>query len=85
MPTAKNIFLSHMIAYNDAISHESIVEREPAQQRDNARARTMRNGLAVIGFSILEDFFRRRAKEILTKVGQVGWIFKNYLSTSGEF
>lgn len=72
MVAAKVIFLSHMRAYSDALNHESIVGREPAEVRENARARTMRNGLAVIGFSILEDFLRRRAKEILGYIGQAG-------------
>jgi hypothetical protein len=72
MLTARRIFLSHLDAYKDAVDHESIVAREPAEHRENARARMMRNGLAVIAFNILEDFLRRRAKEILSHIGRAG-------------
>jgi hypothetical protein len=77
MAAGKDIFLAHMSAFGDAINHESIVEREPNQHRENARARVMRNGLAVICFSILEEFFRLRAKEVLSHIGRTGIPFEN--------
>ena len=72
MPTAREIFLSHLQAYSDAVNHESVVSGAPSEHRKNARARIIRNGLAVVSFNILEDFLRRRAKEVLAHIGRAG-------------
>ena len=72
MPDARANFFDRIAALGNALNHESIVAGPPAEIVENARARITRNGLAVIGFTIVEDFFRARAQEVLARIGRSG-------------
>jgi hypothetical protein len=68
----------------DRLGHVELVLSDPCvtdgQLGDtikNAKARVLRNGLAVVMFAILEDFIRARTSEILGGVGNLGLTFKD--------
>jgi hypothetical protein len=43
--------------------------RAPTETEHNARARVLRNGLAVVGYALLEDFLRNRTVEVVERIG----------------
>ena len=69
MSTARQSFLERIGAFRTALGEENLVSGEPAEIQRNNTARLLRNGLAVVGFAILEDFLRSRLAEILARVG----------------
>jgi hypothetical protein len=69
VPTARQNFHERLAAYNAAIKEPVIVSGAPSEREHNARARLFRNGLAVMGFGIVEDFVRTRCSEILQRIG----------------
>jgi hypothetical protein len=66
---SRTTFYERLSAYRDALLEPTIVSREPAEVAHNAKARLFRNGLAVMGFAILEDFLRTRIGEVLERIG----------------
>ena len=70
MSSARATFLERLSALKVALNEESLVSRAPAELDRNNTARLLRNGLAVVGFALLEDFLKNRLSEILR---QVGW------------
>jgi len=66
---ARTTFLEHIIAYKGATEADLIVSRAPVEVLHNAQAQLLRNGLAVVGYAILEDFIRTRTAEILSRIG----------------
>jgi len=69
MSRARIAFLERLSAYEDAVEQELIVTRTPTDVIHNARARLLRNGLAVVAFALLEDFIKTRIGEVLERVG----------------
>lgn len=65
MSVARNTFLSRIDALSAAVSNPAIVA--PSLSAANS-AQLFRNGLAVISFSILEDFLRTRVEEIFSAI-----------------
>jgi len=64
-------FLEGMRGFRLARKHPDLVEKMPTDHEHNLRASILRNGIAVIGFSILEHFIRERTGEILQAFGRV--------------
>jgi hypothetical protein len=63
------VFLERLSAYENAVKQELIVTRTPTDVIHNARARLLRNGLAVVAFALLEDFIKTRMGEVFERVG----------------
>jgi hypothetical protein len=55
--------------YRQAVEQEALISKAPSEQDHNARARMLRNGMAVAGYALLEDFLRSRTAEILERIG----------------
>lgn len=66
---SRTTFYERLSAYRGALEEPAIVSQPPNEISHNAKARLFRNGLAVMGFAILEDFIRTRMAEILDRVG----------------
>jgi len=64
--------MSRMGAFKSAIDEKLLVNQEPSNKTHNERAKLLRNGLAVVGFSALEDFINERASEVLKRIGEMG-------------
>ena len=63
-------FFENLDAFNSALVHEFLVTKDPVTQKlHNKRAQILRNGLAVTGFVILEDFVKSRTSEIIQRIG----------------
>lgn len=75
MPDARSTLYERIEALASAINHESVVAGPPSARAENARAKIMRSGLAVITFAILEDFLRSRSREALAYVSRSGNAF----------
>jgi len=69
MSVARHTFMERVTAFKSAVNAPILVSRDPLEVDHNNTARLLRNGLAVVGFAILEDFVRGRLKEILARVG----------------
>lgn len=69
MSKAKKDFINRMKAYESAVTAEILVNKEPTNESHNRRAKILRSGLSVVGFSILEDFIDERSTEVLDRVG----------------
>ncbi len=69
MSKARNIFIQRLKAYKLATEEELIIAKAPSEILHNSRARLYRNGLAVVGFTALEDFLKSRTSEVLTTIG----------------
>jgi hypothetical protein len=71
MATARDRFLRRLQAFNHVVQNTDSLEvlrHQPADRDADDRARLLRNGLAVSGFALLEDFLASRVGEILTRV-----------------
>tara|TARA_R110001592_G_scaffold50524_12_gene156128 strand:- start:868 stop:1797 length:930 start_codon:yes stop_codon:yes gene_type:complete len=69
--SAQSDFLSGMLGFRLALEHEDIVDNAPSDRDHNLRAKTFRNGIAILGFAVLEHFIRRRTGEILDSFHRV--------------
>ena len=69
MSKARHDFISRLRAYRSAVETEILVNKAPTDREHNRRAKILRSGLSVVGFSILEDFIDDRSTEILARVG----------------
>ncbi len=70
MPSAKENFLHRIDAYDKAVAAESVTTQAYQQTEHNLISKLLRNGLSIIAFAILEDFFKSRTGEILTCIGE---------------
>jgi hypothetical protein len=69
MSKARHDFISRLRAYRSAVEAEILVNKAPTDHEHNQRAKILRSGLSVVGFSILEDFIDDRSTEILARIG----------------
>jgi hypothetical protein len=69
MPTAKQNFVARMANFQKALLSPELISKALTEVEHNQKARMLRNGLAIIGFTILEDFLKRRIGEVLREVG----------------
>ncbi len=67
--TARNAFFARLEDVELTLSDASVSDGALGDAVRNAKARMLRNGLAVVLFAILEDFIRQRTVEILRGVG----------------
>jgi hypothetical protein len=74
MSTSKDNFLSRISSFEKIVSPDSIVDsvlisRALTDVEHNEKVKMLRNGMAIIGFTILEDFIKTRTGEILKEIG----------------
>ncbi len=73
--TARHKFLNGIKTFKNALSLDNqetmIMVDTLVDSLHDERARMLRNGLAVIGYSILEDFLKKRAIEVLSQIGTI--------------
>ncbi|MFZ5560736.1 MAG: hypothetical protein ACOY41_04285 [Pseudomonadota bacterium] len=72
---AKDDFLLRISSLNSALSEKALSDGLLTDQDHNRKASILRNGLAVVGFAALEDFFKKRMSEVLAEVGRTGCSF----------
>ncbi|MDX5584131.1 MAG: HEPN domain-containing protein [Aureibaculum sp.] len=82
MQIAKNNFISRLNYFEEIVSPENIsdtllMSRAFTETIHNEKVRMLRNGMAVIGFSILEDFIKNRMGEVLKEIGGCGVDFEH--------
>ena len=75
--SAQTDFLKGMHGFRLARQHEDLVEKAPYEKDHNLRSKTLRNGIAIIGFSVLEHFIRTRIGEILLSFNRVKTPFED--------
>lgn len=74
MPTAKEDFISRLNTFKSIIYPETTVDinlnsKALHEILYNDKVRMLRNGMSIIGFTILEDFIKRRTGEVLKSIG----------------
>lgn len=77
MSKARANLASRLAAYRSAARAELLVSRAPTETEHNARAQILRNGLAVSGFAMLEEFLKSRTAEVLQRIGAGRTAFSN--------
>lgn len=75
MALAKDDFLKRLENYELALSSPELVSRSLTDVAHNEKAKMLRNGLAIIGYTILEDFLKKRIGEVLKQIGNTGVSF----------
>ncbi|TET34867.1 MAG: hypothetical protein E3J72_12080 [Planctomycetota bacterium] len=75
--SAQANFLRGMHGFRLAQQHEALVEKAPDEREHNLRSKALRNGIAIIGFSILEHFIRARTGELLLSFDRVSISFED--------
>lgn len=73
--SSQSDFINGMQGFRLAQAHDDLIEKAPDETLHNLRAKTLRNGIAIIGFSVLEHFIRERTGELLLAFDQVGTPF----------
>lgn len=63
MGTARDDFLERLGVFRGVATLPVLVNKAPSEREHNDSARLLRNGLAVVAFTLLEDFLRRRFEE----------------------
>ena len=82
MASAKENFILRIGTFN-SIVHPDIPEdiklnsKALTETLHNEKVRMLRNGMSIIGFTILEDFIKRRIGEILKIIGTTGCTFNS--------
>jgi len=74
MPTAKDNFISRISNFEKIVSPDNpndtvLTTRALTETVHNEKVRMLRNGMAIIGFTILEDFIKNRISEVLKAIG----------------
>lgn len=75
MSVARANFFKRIGEVELVLSDDSVQDGSLTDIDKNAKARVLRNGLAVVLFAILEDFIRQRTSEVLVAVGGAGIVF----------
>jgi len=70
-------FIEGMHGFRLACQHKDLVEKTPDETDHNLRSQALRNGIAIIGFSVLEHFIRSRTGELLLAFNQVNTPFED--------
>lgn len=68
--SARATFLTQLDAYTVAVQGQHLLKTSPPDQRKDEAARLARNGLAVVGFALLEDFIRNRCSELVAHMSR---------------
>ena len=74
MPTAKQNFINRISSFERIVSPTNpvdsvLISRALTEIEHNEKVKMLRNGMAIIAFTILEDFIKKRIGEILKAVG----------------
>lgn len=74
MPTAKENFINRITSFEKIVSplnpaDSLLISRALTDTEHNEKVKMLRNGMAIIAFTILEDFIKKRVGEILKQVG----------------
>lgn len=69
MSKARDNLMERAFAFSEALKKDAIVTKSFSEKEHNSAARILRNGLAVIGFAMMEDFIKARTSEIMEKIG----------------
>jgi hypothetical protein len=75
--SAQTDFIKGMYGFRLAHQHQDLFDKAPNKTDHNLRSRVLRNGIAIIGFSILEHFIRTRVGEILMSFDKISTPFEN--------
>lgn len=80
MSSAKSNFITRVDTFNSIIIPEqandiSLNSKALNEILHNEKVRMLRNGMSIIGFTILEDFIKRRTGEILKSIGNTNCNF----------
>lgn len=75
--SAQTDFLRGMHGFRLARQHKDLVEKAPDETDHNLRSKALRNGIAIIGFSVLEHFIRARIGELLLSFNRVSIPFED--------
>ena len=75
MSVARSAFVERFATYAATLAEEFVQDGALHESARNEKARLLRNGLAVVGFSYLEDFLRGRCAEVLASIGSAGVAF----------
>ena len=63
--SARDSLLATLAVLKDCLNDAALIDKSPADVAHNARARMLRQGLAVLVFSTVETFIRERTGEVL--------------------
>ncbi|MEX2374865.1 MAG: hypothetical protein WD942_04660 [Dehalococcoidia bacterium] len=63
--SARATFIAQLEAHTHAVQGNHLLKASPPDQTMDEAARLARNGLAVVGFAVLEDFVRHRCRELV--------------------
>ena len=82
MATAKENFLKRISSFEKIVSPISIgdsvlISRALTETEHNEKVKMLRNGMAIIAFTVLEDFIKTRIGEILKKIGTTSVSFNS--------
>lgn len=74
MPTAKDNFLLRSKNFERIVSPEDVndaqlISKALTETIHNEKVKMLRNGMAIIGYTILEDFIKKRVGEVLKEIG----------------
>jgi hypothetical protein len=75
MPSAQQTFLQRIATFKKTLDSDFLRDDGITPSLHNEKARLLRNGIAIIGFTILEDFIKDRTGEVLERVGSPGVLF----------
>jgi hypothetical protein len=80
MATAKNFFIERISTFSSIIYPENIDDiklnsKALTETLHNEKVRMLRNGMSIIGFTILEDFIKRRTGEVLKEISSISCAF----------
>src|SRR5689334_12150200 len=69
MSSARNTFLQRVATFKKTLDSDFLRDDGVSPSLHNEKARLLRNGVAIIGFTILEDFVKDRTGEVLESIG----------------
>jgi hypothetical protein len=69
MSKARQDFYASLSAFSYALDSSDVISKGPDEIMHNERARFLRNGLAISGFAMVEEFVKARTGEVLDRVG----------------
>ena len=75
--SAQTDFLKGMHGFRLARQHKDLVDKAPDEIDHNLCSKALRNGIAIIGFSVLEHFIRARIGEILLSFDRISTPFED--------
>lgn len=70
MSAARSRFLTSLRAYQRVVQSPALLGNSPPRTGPDHTSRLLRNGAAVVGLAIVEDFLRDRSTEVLKALGR---------------